>query len=131
MLKVVGNAYAFLTADSTLITADNLTWEISADSGYDNTTLRVPCRFFSTDIDFRIIEELTDNVQIFDSIPIDNGDGTLSITFSYGFKEGRTYEFNIKSNNILISKGKIFSTDETDLENYVINKPDDNGIIKI
>lgn len=52
----------------------------------------------------------------------------LYITFSdYTMKEGQSFEVTIKENGIITYIGKAYATEQTDLQNYKLNK----GILKV
>lgn len=132
-LKVINihNIGDYLTVDNTFISVDSE--NITADQTLASPeiyTLRVPYRFFSSDIKLILWNEIKETETILDlSVVEDNG--LMIIDFHHDFEDGETYEVKITDlDDKLIWRGKVLSTTQTDLENYILHK-NDNGIIKI
>lgn len=48
-------------------------------------------------------------------------DGYMNVEFAHDFKEGQNYSFEVKDGETLLYRGKIFTTSQTDLQNYRSN----------
>lgn len=121
-----------LTVDSTLISVDdtNITVDQTILNPQDHI-LKVPYRFFTSNIKLVLWNEIKEIETILDLIVVE-ADGEMVITFQHDFEDGESYEVKVTdSNNKLIWRGKILSTIQTDLENYILHKVEDNNIIKI
>lgn len=121
-----------LTVDSTLISVDNT--NITVDQTILNPQdhiLKVPYRFFSSNIKLILWNEIKEVETILELTAIEV-DGQIQITFQHDFEDGTTYEVKITdTDDKLIWRGKILATIQTDLENYILHKVEDNNIIKI
>ena len=121
-----------LTVDSTLISVDNT--NITVDQTILNPQdhiLKVPYRFFTSNIKLVLWNEIKELETILDLVVVE-ADGQMLITFQHDFEDGESYEVKVTdNNNKLIWRGKILSTIQTDLENYILHKVEDNNIIKI
>lgn len=132
-LKVINihNIGDYLTVDNTFISVDSE--NITADQTLASPeiyTLRVPYRFFSSDIKLILWNEIKETETILDLVVVEDN-GLMIIDFHHDFEDGETYEVRITDlDDKLIWRGKILSTTQTDLENYILHK-NDNGIIKI
>lgn len=115
----------FIFVDSDLITADQTLIEPSL------YTLKIPYRKFTPVVKLYIWNEIKETETII-TITVGNEPGLMVLEFDYPFIDGETYEVKVlnDSNNELVWRGKILSTTQTDLENYILHK-NDNGIIKI
>lgn len=121
-----------LTVDSTVISVDDT--NITIDQIFLNPQdhiLKVPYRFFVTNIKFVLWNEIKEIETILDLVVVEV-DGQMLITFQHAFEDGESYEVRVTdTNNKLIWRGKILSTIQTDLENYILHKLENNNIIKI
>jgi len=115
----------FISVDSDLITADQTLIEPSL------YTLKIPYRKFTPVVKLYIWNEIKETETII-TITVGNEPGLMVLEFGYPFVDGETYEVKVlnDSNDELVWRGKILSTTQTDLENYILHK-NDNGIIKI
>lgn len=115
----------FISVDSELITADQTLIEPSL------YTLKIPYRKFTPVVKLYIWNEIKETETII-TITVGNEPGLMVLEFDYPFVDGETYEVKVlnDSNDELVWRGKILSTTQTDLENYILHK-NDNGIIKI
>lgn len=109
-----------LTVDTNLITIDSTT--ITVDQvGSETYLLDIPYRFFSEDIYLKIKNKMTllDNTLSLDAIRYKD---LMRISFEYNFNEGDIFEVEVidRNSDALIWKGKIFTTFQTDLQNYTI-----------
>lgn len=134
MLKIVNIDPGYsITADNYSITADSM--EYTADhttDGDGSYELNVPYRFFSDRVRFYMINTLTNEHFLDEVDATDYNNGTLKITIDYDFKSGDNFESTIRDlDDDLIWRGRIYSTDQTDLQNFKVNVPNENGIIKI
>lgn len=120
-----------ITADSIDITADAISYTISTTASY--YSLVVPYRVFYSDVYVYLKDELTLATYSIDTTATEYTNGTLGLSFSYDFQEGDSFEAAVRDrdNNILLWRGKIYATEQEDLQNFKLNNPDDNGIIKI
>lgn len=139
MLKIMnidpnyGGSLIEFTADNYFITADTLDYTadqtIVSGGAY---RLNVPFRFFSDRVKFYMIDTLTNKHFLDEVDAINYNNGTLMIRVDYNFKSGDNFESTIRDmNDNLIWRGRIFSTDQTDLQNFKVNVPNENGVIKI
>lgn len=48
-------------------------------------------------------------------------DGYMEVEISHDFKEGHNYSYQVQADGNLLYRGKIFSTSQTDLQNYRSN----------
>lgn len=117
-----------ISIDTDLYTAD----QTEIDTGGDGTyNLRVPYRFFNDTVIFYMINELTNNTFIDEVTATDMLDGTLKLRIQYSFKEGDNFESTIRDmNDKLIWRGRIFATKQKNLQEYLVNPPE-NGVVKI
>jgi len=115
----------FISVDSDLITADQTLIEPSL------YTLKIPYRKFTPVVKLYIWNEIKETETII-TITVGNEPGLMVLEFDYPFVDGETYEVKVlnNSNDELVWRGKILSTTQTDLDNYILHK-NDNGIIKI
>lgn len=110
-----------ITIDSTYITIDNA--EITIDEGARYLT--VPYRFYKEEVRLRLLDEVKDKEVYSQVLPAnDNKNGTLTIRFMPEVKEWQSFEAKIvdPDNDKLIWRGKIFVTDQSDLQNFDVNK---------
>lgn len=121
-----------LTVDSILISVDdtNITVDQTILNPQDHI-LKVPYRFFTSNVKLVLWNEIKELETILDLVVVEV-DGQMLITFQHDFEDGESYEVRVTDiNNKLIWRGKILSTIQTDLENYILHKVEDNNIIKI
>lgn len=121
-----------LTVDSTLISVDdtNITVDQTILNPQDHI-LKVPYRFFTSNVKLVLWNEIKEIETILDLVVVE-ADGQMLITFQHDFEDGESYEVKVTDiNSKLIWRGKILSTIQTDLENYILHKVEDNNIIKI
>lgn len=118
-----------ITIDTDIYTADQTLIEIGGGNGAYN--LVVPYRFFEVDVKLYMINELTNEDFLTELEAYDIGNGTLVVRFSYDFEDGDSFESTIRNlDDELIWRGRIYSTDQTDLQNYKVNVPS-GRVIKI
>jgi hypothetical protein len=114
---------AIKKADSTLFTAD--TTQIT--TAYQ---LRVAPRFFTTNVVLTLWNEIREEKQVFNLVSTQYN-GYMEINFNHIFLEGESYEASINNTTgNLIWRGKLYSTSQTDIENFTLNVPN-NNIIEI
>lgn len=121
-----------LTVDNTFISVDdtNITVDQTILNPQDHI-LKVPYRFFTSNIKLVLWNEIKEIETILELVVVEV-DGEMLITFQHDFEDGESYEVRVTdTNNKLIWRGKILSTIQTDLENYILHKVEDNNIIKI
>lgn len=120
-----------ISIDTEMYTADATIINTGGGDGY--YLLTVPYRFYTEYVDFYMINELTNKEYLFGVEAIDNDNGTMTIEIPHDFQEGDSFEAKIISSEQkkLIWRGRIFSTIQTDLQNYQVNVPNVNGLIKI
>lgn len=121
----------YLTIDSTLISVDNdiITVDTTQQS-IEGYILRLPYRFFTSNIKFILWNELKEKQDIL-PLEVIEENGTMVLSFGYEFFDGETFEAKVTDlDDKLIWRGKILTTNQNDLENYILHK-NDNGIIKI
>jgi hypothetical protein len=54
-------------------------------------------------------------------IECENVGGYLHANFEYNFKEGQSYEITIISDASILYRGKVYATDNENLQNYKLN----------
>lgn len=121
----------YLTVDTTNITVDNdiITVDATRVSSEENI-LKLPYRFFTTDIKFVLWNEIKETQDIL-LLEVTEENGLMVLSFNYEFNDGETFEAKVTDlDDKLIWRGKILATLQIDLENYILHKNDD-GIIKI
>lgn len=121
MLKVTTTQDG-ITIDSTYVTVDNAEITIDESARY----LIVPFRFYKEQVTFKLVDEMKDKEVYSEELPaINNNNGTLTIRFIPEVKPWQSFEAKIvdhTDNDRLIWRGKIFVTDQSDLQNFDINK---------
>ena len=120
-----------LTVDNTTISVDNIIISVDQTEILEPIyTLKIPYRFFSSEVKLLLWNEIKEKEIILNLTVIENN-GEMILTFTNDFEDGETYEVKVTDiNDKLIWRGKILSTIQTDLENYILHKVD-NNIIKI
>lgn len=120
-----------LTVDSTLISVDSTLITVDMTAQFAGIyTLRLPYRFFSSTIKMFLWNEIKETETILTLDVVEDG-GIMVVEFFVEFEDGETFEVRITDlDEKLIWRGKILSTLQNDLENYILHK-EDNGIIKI
>lgn len=76
-------------------------------------------RAFDTSVSVKITDEET-NVSTTESLTATKEANYLHITPSYTFVEGRYYSFRVSGSNE-IYRGKVYCTNQTDLEKFSVN----------
>ena len=135
MLRVLNISPKSLTADITKISAD--TTEISADTTHWSPAhiLKIPYRFFSDNVILILKNELTEIEDIFNLIATKYEGGYLTLTFEFEFNhiEGDSFEATLLDSvsSRLMWRGKIFTTNQDDLQNYDLYKynKNENGVV--
>ena len=124
-----------LTADNTEITADDDS--IRVDATYTalpaNTyMIIVTPRELVTSIKLKLINELT-KVSVTLPLTVTNTNGKMYITFELdGVKEADTFKAVVtKTDDSLLWRGKVYATKQTNIQDFKINTPDSNNIIKM
>jgi len=85
-------------------------------------TLKVVTRKIVSDPNLYIRYELKNLEDTFPLSAVDDS-GYLKAEFAYDFKEGGSYELELyEADGKLLYRGKIYATDEADLENYKLTK---------
>lgn len=118
-----------LTADNAVIKAD--TTLFSADTTQVTATyeLRVAPRFFTTNVVFTLWNEIREERITF-NLSATQDKGYMVISYNHTFLEGESYEASINdTSGKLIWRGKLYSTSQTDIENFTLNLPDNNNNI--
>lgn len=141
MLKVItikedggGISIEDFTIDTTQVTSD--TTEYTADQTIiymdgSMKTMIVPYRSFSNKVILYIYDKMLRDEMYLELSVTDLGKGRMRLIFDYDFKDGQTYEATIRDlNQKLLWRGRIFSTTQSDLQNFDINFSQ-NNIIKI
>jgi len=120
-----------ITVDSTLISVDSTLITVDMTAQFAGIyTLRLPYRFFSSTIKMFLWNEIKETETILTLDVVEDG-GIMVVEFFVEFEDGETFEVRITDlDEKLIWRGKILSTLQNDLENYILHK-EDNGIIKI
>lgn len=123
-----------LTVDSTIITVDSTL--ITVDASYVEgdglfSILITPRKFFPR-MKLRLLNELTEKetIQECDAIKIK---GLTRIFFSIDkAKEADSFEASVYDlNSNLLWRGKIFATAQENLQEYKMDKPNNNNIIEL
>lgn len=122
-----------LRADNTSITADNT--DITADSTIlvdDNFTYSIyitPREYFDL-VDFQLINELDKSVTLFEDLEVETVNQLMKITFTKeDIKNNTTYRAYVFKSGDLLWRGKVFATNQTDLQKFKMNLPDNNNKI--
>jgi hypothetical protein len=120
-----------ITVDSTLISVDSTLITVDMTAQFSGIyTLKLPYRFFSSNIKMYLWNEIKETETILELEVVEDG-GTMIVDFFIEFEDGETFEVRITDlDDKLIWRGKILATLQDDLENYILHK-NDNGIIKI
>jgi hypothetical protein len=132
MLKVIkiNTIEGDLTVDSDIITVDTTLITVDATIGGNNYQIKIPYRFFSSEIKMVLWNEIRELETILE-LECNEQDGLMVIDFYFDFVDGETFEVKVVDlQDKLIWRGKFLATIQTDLENYILHK-NDNGIIKI
>jgi len=125
MFKIINiENFGNLTVDSTLITVDNDIITVDTTTGADGYLFSVPYRFFSSNVKFLIYDEFND-IETIIEVEAEDVNNYMEFNFNFDFEDDKTYESKITDiDGKLIWRGKIYSTTQTDLQNYSINKND-------
>lgn len=119
-----------LTVDNDIITVDTTLITVDATIGGNNYQIKVPYRFFTSDIKMTLWNEIRELETILE-LEVNEENGLMVVDFYYDFVDGETFEVKITNlQDKLIWRGRFLATIQTDLENYILHKKD-NGIIKI
>ena len=135
IIFLTGGTQENLTADSTLISADNDL--ITVDSTFtllpSNTyQIVITPRELIDTIKLITINELTKN-KVEQEVDVTNDNGKMYITFELlNVKEGDIFRAVVNDlDNNLLWRGKILATAQTDVQNYTLNVPSTNNVIKM
>ena len=109
-----------LTVDTTLITVD--TTEITVDQTYIQTNqlyIKIMPSSYPIDVNITFLNELTE-VEYTEQCITVTTNGWMVVPFEYKeFKEGDSFEVWVRNlNGKQIWRGKVYVTDQTDLQNY-------------
>ena len=129
MLKVIkiSGGIGDLTVDSTLITADSTLITADATEFYTSYELKIPYRFFNTDVNLYLFNEFTEEENNIQLTAVES-DGYMILTFNYLFKNGETFEAKVTNDDKLIWRGKIFATTQDNLQDFSLTRKDNNII---
>ena len=123
----------YLTVDNTNISVDNDIITVDATlTTQENYILRLPYRFFSSNIDFVLWDEIKEEETIL-PLSVTKESGAMVLSFWFDFQDGQSFEAKVLSSGDgkLIWRGKLYSTTQQDLENFKLHKTTQNNIIKI
>jgi hypothetical protein len=88
----------------------------------DNQLLKITPRSYSTDqVTVTVTNETTNTSQEQTLTPVASGNH-MNITGTFTFAQGIFYYFVVSQGGSEIYRGKIFCTDQTDLEKYTVNQ---------
>lgn len=117
-----------LTADNTIITADTILFTADTTQVTATYELKVAPRFFTPNVIFTLWNEIREQKITFNLVPTQDR-GYMVITYNHTFLEGESYEASITdTTGNLIWRGKLYSTSQTDIENFTFNLPSNNII---
>lgn len=119
MLRVL-HIYPGLTIDSNIETIDDMIITIDSNGG---NILKVPFREpFVANVTLIMKNEMKGTIHNYDTLAEDLGNGGMLLRFSHNFKDWDSYEAKIVEQGKTENKwrGRIFITDQTDLQNYKI-----------
>lgn len=120
-----------LTVDTTLVTVD--TTQITVDTTYTSAygyVINLIPRFTSQNIRIWFYNELTSTTDELEVFQFQYEGERLIVRFNYDFKEGDSIEITIKdADGRLMRRDKGYATAQTDLENFKLIPPNNNGII--
>ncbi len=122
-----------LTVDSTLITVDSTLY--TADQTITNSTnthsLTIIPRFYSDFVDMKFWNELTEVETTLTNIATTELEGYLTVSFVLEVSNSQNYEVTINdTTGKLMWRGKVYVTDQTDIQNFTMYPKDSNNIIK-
>jgi hypothetical protein len=130
---IEGSDTDILTADRTDITADNT--DITADASFrllpnDTYEIVITPRQLVNEVILETIHELTKD-RVLQTIPASNNNGKMYLTFELlNVKEGDLFKATVfDTDDNLLWRGKILATTQTNIQDYTLNVPNNNGII--
>ena len=85
-------------------------------------TVTIIPRYDVATISVKLRNESKATAETFENVSTTYGNGYLTFNILKEVKEGENYEIELTDNETIIFRGKCFSTDEIDLENYKINQ---------
>ena len=95
----------------TILRPSETTQSVTIIPRYDVTTISVNLR-----------NESKATGETFENVDTTYGNGYMTFEINKEVSEGENYEIELIDNETILFRGKCFATDETDLENYKINK---------
>lgn len=130
---IEGSDTDILTADRTDITADNT--DITADASFrllpnDTYEIVITPRQLVNEVILETIHELTKD-KVLQTISASNSNGKMYLTFELlNVKEGDLFKATVfDTDDNLLWRGKILATTQTNIQDYSLNVPNNNGII--
>lgn len=88
----------------------------------------IPRSYNEGELTFYLRDELRDTTTEIEILEVIYQNNILKLVFEEPIlKEGQSFEITINENENLIYRGKAFSTAQTDLENFELNK----GVLKV
>jgi len=132
-MKIINyEGLGLITCDNALITCDNTLITCDATALINAATLKVIPREMVDEIHVTLYNELTFAGTTFTTTTSNsNGYMTFAVPIG-GIKEGDSFEMTIRkddSDGEIIYRDKAYATIVTDLENYKLNYPNNNGVI--
>lgn len=85
-------------------------------------TITIIPRYDVASISVKLRNESQATAETFENVDTTYGNGYMTFDIRKSVKEGENYEIELIDNETIIFRGKCFSTDATDLENYKINQ---------
>ncbi len=133
VIKIVEVSVNSITADNTEITADNiyLTADITLNElPVDNYMICITPRDMVDVVKLILTNELTKEV-INQTVSVINSNGKMYITFIVeNLKDGTTFRAVVnKEDNSLLWRGKVYATNQENIQNFKMNVPSTNNKI--
>lgn len=123
-----------LTVDNTSITVDNTSITVDMNNMSDSTifSIKITPRFYTDEVKLRIKNEMTEVVTN-QECSATTLNGVMIITFNlYDVKDGNSYEFEVSNtSDVLMWRGNVYATNQTDLQDFKLNRPNNRNIIKL
>lgn len=133
ILKLIPSSGSSLTVDSTLITVDSTTITVDATTNsVSGFTFYITTREVVDECEMIFYNELRETTETVIGTCSEYR-GTLKIEFNLvDVIEADSFQLTINDmDGNLLYRGKAFATNQTDLENYSMTKPNQNNIIII
>lgn len=133
IINISGNTSG-LTVDTTLITVDTtlFTVDLTNTANTNTFTINITPRFYVDEVNLRIKNEMTELVtnQVCTATTLN---GIMYIDFElFNVKDGNSYEFEVSdTSDVLMWRGNVYATTQTDLQDFKLNRPNNRNIIKL